>query len=314
MPRVSIPVDERLKAEVAESPDVFGLDESLSETRRLAYLLEAGAEALRAQVYDARRRDLYAELVGTGVPRVGRAVVQGRPRARHPLSGVFRGSVVDIADPPAGVVVALVVTNDIWNETAPFVSVVPLIDPFAASSALQPIMPIAGRDLQADPPRLAHIDKKPLGVVAVAGDDELAAIAGGLAEILDLDRLLADPPRATRPQAGALDYPRFGEIHYLAGERYGGERKRYVVVSNDLWNGIAEPTVIVVRTTTSPRRSGVEFPPIQDGDARACCVEARAVPKAALELSPRIRPTPARLNLRDMAAVARGIATALELR
>ena len=63
MPRVSIPVDERLKAEVAESPELFGLDAGLSETRRLAHLVKVGAEALRAQVYEQRRRELYAELV-----------------------------------------------------------------------------------------------------------------------------------------------------------------------------------------------------------------------------------------------------------
>lgn len=62
MPRVSIPVDERLRAEVADSPGLFGLDESLSEAQRLACLLAVGAEAMRAQVSDARRRDLYAEL------------------------------------------------------------------------------------------------------------------------------------------------------------------------------------------------------------------------------------------------------------
>lgn len=74
------------------------------------------------------------------------------------------------------------------------------------------------------------------------------------------------------------------------------------MASHDLWNSTGEPTVIIVRKTTSPKRSGLEFPPIQNGFARACCIEARAVPKAALELSPWIRPAPPRLTWATPAA------------
>ena len=63
MPRVSVPIDEQLKFQVAETPDVFGLDDRLSEARRLALILAAGADALRREVADARRRELYAELI-----------------------------------------------------------------------------------------------------------------------------------------------------------------------------------------------------------------------------------------------------------
>ncbi len=60
MPRVSVPVRDELKSEIADHPDHFGLDDALSEGQRLVALVEEGAAARRAAIRDAQRTEVYA--------------------------------------------------------------------------------------------------------------------------------------------------------------------------------------------------------------------------------------------------------------
>lgn len=73
------------------------------------------------------------------------------------------------------------------------------------------------------PPTLEfHLDGRETGLLSLRhGAQPEHGAQPGVVEILDFERLLRDPPRATRPPAGPLNYPRFAEIYYLAGDRYG---------------------------------------------------------------------------------------------
>jgi len=59
--RVSVPVDEDLRAEVRAHPGAFGLRPEWSEGRRFAELLRYGAWVKREQQREAERAALYAE-------------------------------------------------------------------------------------------------------------------------------------------------------------------------------------------------------------------------------------------------------------
>src|SRR5262249_41694583 len=84
---------------------------------------------------------------------------------------------------------------------------------------------------------------------------------------------------------------------------------RYVVVSTDEWNS-ASKVPLVVRTTTQ-LKSFEEFPAINYGRAQACCPEISAVRTARVDR--KRRPSPSRLPVSEMAAVANGSAVALDL-
>jgi len=60
MTRVSVPLRDELKREIADHPDGLGLDASLSEAQRVAQLVEEGAAARRAAQRDALRAEVYA--------------------------------------------------------------------------------------------------------------------------------------------------------------------------------------------------------------------------------------------------------------
>lgn len=61
MTRVSVPVDDELKDQVAHHPDDLEFDPEMSEAQRYAVLLEAGYRARRAEVRNRRRDAAYAE-------------------------------------------------------------------------------------------------------------------------------------------------------------------------------------------------------------------------------------------------------------
>src|SRR2546425_12659850 len=61
MTRVSVPVSDRIKTEVAEHADDLEFDANLSEAQRYAQLIEEGYAARRAAVLNRRRELAYAE-------------------------------------------------------------------------------------------------------------------------------------------------------------------------------------------------------------------------------------------------------------
>lgn len=199
----------------------------------------------------------------------------------------------------------LVLTNDWWNANFHDVGVVPVRD------AVE--LPPAATPLVCRHPRFCAVAGHPVAVerdalgdeIAVADADGLAAVEDVLCHILWLAELLGPRPHAppARTPAGC---PRWSEIYHIHGMVIGGEAKRYVVVSENRWNE-ADGTAVVVRTTTSPRRHGPEFPPIESGQAKAACGEATTVPWEDVIVDPRQRPSPRFLGLADMQRVARGL-------
>ena len=130
---------------------------------------------------------------------------------------------------------AVVITRDAWNARMSSVGMVPLASTAATHGFLAPLG--EGSGLAFDVTGLVTVPRGRIGeALAVIDDGVLHGIERAASALLDAERILADPPRASRPPAGPIDYPRCGEIHYLVGERIDGEAKRYLVVSNDRWN------------------------------------------------------------------------------
>jgi len=204
----------------------------------------------------------------------------------------------------AGTPLAVVLTKNSWNGRMLSAGAVPIgprteaTSPFALPLDVDPAEVL-------DPSRLLAIPQEQIGrPVKELDDGSLHRLERALTELIDASRLLAEPPRGTRPIPGVIDYPRLGEIYYRKGHRIEGEAKRYVVVSHDLWNQ-KNITVLVARTTTQPKRPTDEFPIVQDGSAQVVCGELTALPASALDLDNRPQGQK-RLGLQDMAAVARG--------
>jgi mRNA-degrading endonuclease toxin of MazEF toxin-antitoxin module len=198
---------------------------------------------------------------------------------------------------------AVVITRDAWNARMSSVGMVPLASTAATHGFLAPLG--EGSGLAFDVTGLVTVPRGRIGeALAVIDDGVLHGIERAASALLDAERILADPPRASRLPAGPIDYPRCGEIRYLVGERIDGEAKRYLVVSNDRWNQ-RRRTVLVVRTTAQTKRPFEEFPLIHDGAAQVVCGELTAIPAAAVELRRR-PPGMNRVGLLEFAAVLRG--------
>jgi hypothetical protein len=152
---------------------------------------------------------------------------------------------------------------------------------------------------------LTALEAASLGAeVRQLSDEEMVRVEDGLSELLALQFICQPIPVLPAAPPGAVTYPRWGEIYY-AGPPIAGERKRYVVVSNDYWNATGL-SVVAVRTTSQPKRAGRSFPEIEGGAARACCGDATSFPCGDFDLDD--RPIPPRLDLDDMARVGWGMA------
>lgn len=164
----------------------------------------------------------------------------------------------------------------------------------------------------ADPHWLVHVKKAALDrALAVAAAASISQIEDDLVELLALSDLHSTPSDAPVSPAGTIGYPRWGDIYWVGGFATGGQTKRYVVASHDHYNASAGARPFLVRTTSQPKRNAQEFPSIQDGVARACCGDIQTSSVGAVEQAR--RPSPRSLSLLDMQAVARGLASVLEL-
>jgi mRNA-degrading endonuclease toxin of MazEF toxin-antitoxin module len=224
---------------------------------------------------------------------------------------IERGVAYSIAGASPRTFGAVVLTNDDWNEHMREVGIVPLYleDPGLPTPTFSFT---ARRQLWAAPGRLvaAHKEILEAGLMDLP-EDAMASIEDGLCDLLALPQLCAELPTAPESSFSRVDYPRWSEIYY-AGEPVGDERKRYVVVSHNLWNS-ATQEAIAVRTTSQQRRYGAEFPAIQGGAARACCAQATHIPARAFALSAYRRPPARSLSLHDMSSIARGIVQSHQL-
>lgn len=211
---------------------------------------------------------------------------------------------------------ALVVTNDDRNAWTQEVGVVPLRSPLPPPSKqpslLYPVVSERPR-LQAFPGSLVAISKDDLGEARLELDDgHMAQVEDALCEVLGLSYLCDGIPRQPPSIPGRVTYPRWGEIYYIK-RLIGSQYKRWVVVSTNSYNKLADGA-IGVRTTTGQASRGADFPSIQDGNARAVCGAATYLPARAYDLDGASRPWPERLDLADMAAVAQGLVIAYQLR
>jgi len=198
-----------------------------------------------------------------------------------------------------------VLTNDLWNVVMNDVGVVPV---GRAPDRVLRMAPVVCED-----PPLAAIAGHPIAIerdrvgdeIATARPEGLAAVEDGLCHVLWLTELLGPHPRApvARTPAGC---PRWSEIYYLHDIVVAGQRKRYVVVSDNAWNEV-DGTAVVVRTTSSARRHGPEFPLIENGQAKAVCAELTTYTWDDFILDPRRRPPIRYLDLKDMQAIAGGL-------
>jgi hypothetical protein len=163
----------------------------------------------------------------------------------------------------------------------------------------------------ADPQWLMHLRKETLGpALLVTPPASLAVVEDCLTDLLALTDLLTTSPMPPLSPAGPITYPRWGDIYWVRGQDTGGQNKRYVVVSHDHHNATGVRPFLV-RTTSQAKRNVQDFPPIQGGDAHACCGDVMTINPAQVEL--RRRPTPHAVNTGDMTDVARSLASVLDL-
>jgi mRNA-degrading endonuclease toxin of MazEF toxin-antitoxin module len=200
----------------------------------------------------------------------------------------------------------VVLTKDSWNRRMLNVGVVP-ISPKDDERTSPLALPLDDDPSQClDPARLLALPRERLGRPRLALDDaSLHRLERAVAELIDAERMTRRELRATKPPAGKIDYPRWGEIYYPKSERIAGETKRYLVVSNDLWNQ-QKRTVLICRTTTQEKYPADEFPVIQGGAAQAICGDLAAISPHHLNLDRRPQGQ-TRLGLQDMASVVRGV-------
>lgn len=233
---------------------------------------------------------------------------QPTPRSTTAGSEALRGQIVDVEAGAASNVGALILSNDVWNRKMAGLAAIPV----RARSAV----PVHGVPLGtlgwADPHWLSTLPVGRLGrPTHVVAQAELDAIEDALVDIMALADVCVSDPMPPLSPAGAITYPRWGDIYWipaLAAET--GQTKRYVVVSHDHYNS-AGNRPFVVRTTSQEKRNTQDFPVIEGGACHACCGEVLSQPTKNIQMRP--RPAPESLSIGDMAAIGWGIASVLEL-
>lgn len=216
-----------------------------------------------------------------------------------------------------GTVAWLVITNDRWNATMSQVGVLSVrhtVLPFETPylTGLPDGTSVVSCALLA--PELAPPDGALNAIgpaIGVIGQTALDSVEDHLRDFLQLPRLLGmASPQATRPPAGVINYPLWGEI-YKEVQLTQGEHKRYIIVSPNPFNAAAQ-RVVAIRTTRF-KSDEESFPKIQSGKAQACCGDASSSASSELMLAPRDRPDPRTTTMSDMVKVARGLAFTHEL-
>jgi mRNA-degrading endonuclease toxin of MazEF toxin-antitoxin module len=204
---------------------------------------------------------------------------------------------------------ALVLSEDDWNRVMGDSVVVPLY-------ATEPVHPGALRPkvgaLWSDCTLLGGVDQELLGEDLGAADSQVLLEVGAAVRLyLDLDALI-EPPRVRRPPTiGRSEWwPRRGEIHY--GRRFGEQRERYGVITDDDWNVRNDYAACVFITSRFKQwRTRWQIPLASGGHAIAGDIE----PFSYTELDARNRPPAGerQLSREDLQALARGLALVLAL-
>lgn len=215
-----------------------------------------------------------------------------------------RGAVYQLVDSEPGLSGVLIVTNDVWNDRMGSVVAIPVArhETEPLTVRLGPMFARAGRPVVFE-------DDQCASPIYTCTPSEMDEVARALAELFGLDEIC----RGQRPRLppGEMRYPSWGEVYYAGNPVVEtNERKRYVVVSNDSWNG--RGTVASgVRLTSQRKTPGVEFPKVRTG--HACCGDVTTFSSGLIQMNPRQRPQPSRLTTPEMREVAWGLVGALDL-
>ena len=235
---------------------------------------------------------------------------------------LLRGTIhelIDVTGAPPGSRGLAVLTSDRWNARMTAVGgavVRPEILPFESAYSVRLSdgrFATAARVISVrTPDATLPGDASPIGPAQGAlAADELAELEDGLVRFLQIALLLSASLRARPPMGNAAAYPNWGEL-YLGREPIDGERKRFIVMSPNQWNRVAG-MASAVRTTSQRKIDASQFPSLQGGRAQACCGDLATFGDGELLLARRDHPTPATCTLREMTAIARGVALTHDL-
>lgn len=144
-------------------------------------------------------------------------------------------------------------------------------------------------------------------VVFETEEEELHEVGRALADLLLIPELITGT--YTAPAALPGDHPRWGTIYY-AEPPLSGQIKRWMVVSNDVFNASTDD-VLCIHTTTRTHLQGPEIPLLQSGFAAAICPDVQVKAQRRFDVASAARlPQP---DAADRRRVAIGLANYLKL-
>ena len=209
-----------------------------------------------------------------------------------------------VPSPEAELVVVL--SEDPWNQIMGDSVIVPIYHSDEPPNTV--IQPSFDDSRYADTTRIQTVDQGFLGdLVGQCPREVLAAIGAGVRAYFDLDGLtnktIRRPPSIGRPTF----WPHQRDVYW--GTRYGEQRERYAVVSEDEFNIRAERcTTMFLTSRDKAWRTRWQVP-----RAAGFVIAGDIIPFQHAELDSRSRPTPQTLTRDEMAEVAVAVIETLEL-
>ena len=202
------------------------------------------------------------------------------------------------ADPAVGL---LVLTDDLWNGSVDDVTVVPIAPREFEAPPFSPSVDVYGaKPAVVGMLRSVEVDELGAPITTLSGFD-MGSVEDAFRELLGMDGLLLDPPRSS-PMASGRQFPRWSHIYY--GPERAGQTKRWVVLSDNVWN-LATGGAVILRTTSKLWRIGPGYPAIQHGHAVAAAGDLLSVSSRRLDM--RNLPRPPSLSIADMVSIAHAV-------
>jgi mRNA-degrading endonuclease toxin of MazEF toxin-antitoxin module len=168
------------------------------------------------------------------------------------LSRPSWGRLYQLALPGARAELALVVSEDDWNQRTRDAVIVPVYreqDPQTSN-----VRVAVGEGLVADCTRVQNLVQEFLGEhVGACPAPALTRVRIGIRVYLDIDRLIAKQRRGEPPRAREEWWPRQAKVHY-ALEREVQRKKLFAIFSDDDWNSRPQTRYSAAVRLTSKRR------------------------------------------------------------
>lgn len=213
-----------------------------------------------------------------------------------------RGTCYAAPEQKDGTVGLLVLSNNVANRTTREATACPVFEAPPHDRAV-PVGP-GWANIEVLTPRSAASLPS---VAFEAGEEELDGVGRALADLLLIPELTTGGYVAPEPPAG--DYPRWGAIYY-AEPPLSGQIKRWMVVSNDVFNASSDD-VLCVRTTSRTDLQSPEIPLLQSGFAAAVCPDVQVKAQRRFDVASASElPQP---DASDRRRVAYGLANYLRL-